>query len=62
MKIFVQDQEVVVRRIYDDGSEYRAKVVGLASTLGVYILEMVDRLPGQIFSHITMPDGCIDEV
>jgi hypothetical protein len=64
MKVLTENQHVFVRRIDGTGRSYRAIVKGISSdyVTKFYILEMIDKLPGQKFSHITMIESCIDEV
>ena len=62
---FTQDQKVMIRRL-NDGKEYRAKIVGVASDVldgcTFYIVEAVDRIHGLLWSHHVMIESCLDPV
>lgn len=62
---FEQDTPVVIRRLGRSApGEYRAIIKGIAvksfPNSSVYILETLDKIPGQEFSHITIVESCID--
>ncbi len=61
---FQPNQKVMIRRLGDD-KEYRAKVAGLASTVSgdtyIYIVEMVDKLDNSKWSHVCIPEVCLDD-
>lgn len=60
-KNFVQDEHVIIRR-FGDGKEYRAKVVGKSfeDVTDVYIVELIDPIEGNVWTHITVVEGCLD--
>lgn len=52
----------MIRRLGDD-NEYRARVVGImAETVGInfYIVEMIDQPLGSVWTHLCMPEVCMD--
>lgn len=60
---FVQNEQVIVHSLGDScPGEFRAKVVGVAAQypeVTFYILEMIDPIPGQIWTHCMMIGSCI---
>lgn len=66
---FEKNEPVILRRLGKGApGEYRAYIKGISShTLDIpggttWIVETIDKLPGQQFSYITITDACIDKI
>ncbi len=61
-----EGDDVMIRRL-GDGKEYRGKIRGVYAcdvngSPDAYIVELVDKLPNQIYSCCVMPRGCVDSL
>lgn len=61
---FTQGEKVMVRRL-GDGLEYRAKIAGVSTDLGLFksmIVEIIDPFSDDYeFTHTAVTEACIDK-